>query len=84
MLEAGTGLRPRRLRRGAACALRVGPRSTLHERLDGSAPTDELIDFAGRKKWRRAIGAYAEDYSEVAWRDWRRFRDAYRDGDFRG
>ena len=51
---------------------------------DGSATTDALIAFAHGGKWRRAIGAYAEDYQEIARRDWKRFRAAYRDGLFHG
>lgn len=46
---------------------------------DGSSTIDELIDFAGKRKWRAAILDYAEDYSHVAWRDWKAFRTAWRD-----
>lgn len=46
----------------------------------GSATTDELIAFAERRKWQRAVLEYAEHYQEVAWRDWQVFRDALRAG----
>jgi uncharacterized protein (DUF2252 family) len=46
---------------------------------EGSATIDELIDLARRRRWRRAVVEFAEHYSEVAWRDWKDFRVAYRD-----
>jgi uncharacterized protein (DUF2252 family) len=50
---------------------------------DGSATIDELGAFAHRGKWRRSIVDFAGHYEDVAWRDWKRFRAAYRDGVFR-
>ncbi len=46
---------------------------------DGSATTDELISFAQKRRWRKAILEYAEHYREKAWHDWGQFRAAYRD-----
>jgi len=50
---------------------------------DGSATTDELIEFAHHKKWRRSAIDYAEHYEDVAWDDWKQFREAYRSGVFK-
>ena len=46
---------------------------------DGSATTDELIAFAVRRRWRKAVLGWAEEYQGVAERDWKEFREAYRD-----
>jgi len=46
---------------------------------DGSATIDELIAFA-RGKWRKEVLEYAEEYRTTASRDWKEFREAYRDG----
>ena len=45
----------------------------------GAATIDELIRFAARKKWRRSTLEFAREYEDQAWRDWKRFREAYRD-----
>jgi uncharacterized protein (DUF2252 family) len=50
---------------------------------NGSATIDQLGAFAHRGKWRRSIVDFAGHYEDVAWRDWKRFRAAYRDGVFR-
>jgi len=50
---------------------------------DGSATIDELIAFAGKRRWRESVIDYAEHYQKTAWRDWERFREVYDDGAFR-
>jgi uncharacterized protein (DUF2252 family) len=47
---------------------------------DGSATIDELIDFAKGEHWRKPILEFARSYEDVAWRDWKRFRKAWREG----
>jgi uncharacterized protein (DUF2252 family) len=49
---------------------------------DGSATIDELQAFSKRRKWRATVVEYAEHYADVAWGDWKSFRDAYQDGAF--
>ena len=49
----------------------------------GSAIIDELIEFAAKTKWQRSVIDYAEHYQEIACRDWKVFRNAYRDGAFK-
>lgn len=45
----------------------------------GSATADDLARFAERRKWRKVVLNYAEDYVAVVFRDWKAFREAYRD-----
>ena len=40
----------------------------------GSAPADELIEFAHRPRWRRALLRSGRAYAAVVVRDWRTFR----------
>jgi uncharacterized protein (DUF2252 family) len=51
---------------------------------DGSATIDELISFAGKRRWAESVVDYAEHYQEQAWSDWKRFRTAYKDNAFVG
>ena len=46
---------------------------------DGSATIDAMIDFAKDGRWRKPVLEFAHGYEDVAWRDWKRFRKAYRD-----
>ena len=46
----------------------------------GSATIDELIAFADEQKWQRWVIDYAEHYRDIAWKDWKNFREAYRQG----
>lgn len=48
----------------------------------GSASADELIDFAGRKKWRAGMVALARACRKQVDRDWREFCAAFDDGLF--
>lgn len=43
----------------------------------GAAIADELIAFAGKKKWRRQVALAASDASRQALADWREFSAAY-------
>jgi len=46
---------------------------------EGSATIDELMAFAARRRWRKAVLGWAEEYEGVAERDWKEFREAYQD-----
>jgi hypothetical protein len=46
---------------------------------DGSATINELMAFAARRRWRKAVLGWAKEYEGVAKRDWKDFREAYQD-----
>ena len=46
---------------------------------NGSATIDELISFGTKRKWRKAVLYWAEEYQGIAEGDWTRFCEAYND-----
>ncbi len=48
----------------------------------GSATTDEWIEFGQDRSWGTPLADYARGYTNVVTRDWREFSEAYDDGAF--
>jgi uncharacterized protein (DUF2252 family) len=49
---------------------------------EGSATTDEWIEFAEDRSWASPLADYARHYANVVQRDWKEFSKAYDDGEF--
>ena len=46
---------------------------------NGSATIDELTAFGTKRKWRKEVLEWSEEYGAIAERDWKRFREAHDD-----